>query len=47
MDRMKKWGKATGVIGENLSFGMSEGDEYMMSLFIDDGVKDRGHRRVI
>jgi len=34
-------------MGENLSFGKSQGDEYMISLFIDDGVKDRGHRIAI
>jgi hypothetical protein len=45
--RINRWGQASGVIGENLSFGMSEGDEYMISLFIDDGVKNRGHRNAI
>ena len=34
-------------MGENLSFGKSRGDEYMISLFIDDGVSDRGHRQAI
>jgi uncharacterized protein YkwD len=34
-------------MGENLSFGKSRGDEYMTSLFIDDGVADRGHRTAI
>lgn len=34
-------------MGENLSFGKSRGDEYMTSLFIDDGVKNRGHRLAI
>jgi uncharacterized protein YkwD len=44
---MERYGVASGTMGENLSFGKSRGDEYMTSLFIDDGVADRGHRRAI
>ena len=46
-DRMERYGDASGTMGENLSFGKSRGDEYMTSLFIDDGVADRGHRTAI
>jgi uncharacterized protein YkwD len=46
-DRMERYGVASGTMGENLSFGKSRGDEYMISLFIDDGVSDRGHRTAI
>jgi len=46
-DRMELYGVPTGTMGENLSFGKSRGDEYMTSLFIDDGVADRGHRTAI
>jgi len=46
-DRMERYGVASGTMGENLSFGKSRGDEYMTSLFIDDGVADRGHRDAI
>lgn len=46
-DRIDRYGKGSGTMGENLSFGKSQGDEYMISLFIDDGVKDRGHRIAI
>lgn len=46
-DRMERYGVPSGTMGENLSFGKSRGDEYMTSLFIDDGVPDRGHRIAI
>ena len=46
-DRMGRYGQASGTMGENLSFGKSRGDEYMTSLFIDDGVANRGHRNAI
>jgi len=46
-DRMERYGDPSGTMGENLSFGKSRGDEYMTSLFIDDGVADRGHRIAI
>lgn len=42
--RMERYGEAFGTMGENLSFGKSYADEYMISLYIDDGVSDRGHR---
>ena len=45
--RMERYGKGAGTLGENLSFGNSRGDEYMTSLWIDDGVADRGHRSAI
>jgi len=44
---MERYGVPSGTMGENLSFGKSRGDEYMTSLFIDDGVADRGHRTAI
>lgn len=46
-DRMERYGDPQGTMGENLSFGKSRGDEYMLGLFIDDGVEDRGHRTAI
>jgi uncharacterized protein YkwD len=42
-----RYGKGSGTLGENLSFGKSRGDEHMTALWIDDGVADRGHRRAI
>ena len=44
---MERYGEAFGTMGENLSFGKSKADEYMISLYIDDGVLDRGHRSAI
>jgi uncharacterized protein YkwD len=46
-DRIKKYGTWSGISGENLAFGTSRGDEYMLNLYIDDGVADRGHRTSI
>ena len=45
--RIARYGVAEGSMGENLSFGKSKGDEYILSLFIDDGVSNRGHRKAI
>jgi uncharacterized protein YkwD len=43
-----RYGKGTGTIGENLSFGQYvAGPEVIMALYIDDGVKNRGHRRAL
>lgn len=42
--RIARYGKSAGLQGENLSFGSTTAIDYMMSLFIDDGVRDRGHR---
>jgi len=42
--RMSRYGKVSGLQGENLSFGSTSAIDYVMSLFIDDGVSDRGHR---
>ena len=44
---MELYGVASGTTGENLAVGYSQGDEYMISLFVDDGVLDRGHRVAI
>jgi len=43
-DRINKYGRWGGTVSENLAYGRSEGDEYMVQLYIDDGVRDRGHR---
>jgi uncharacterized protein YkwD len=45
--RMERYGKGSGTLGENLSFGNSWDDEYMTSLWVDDGVVNRGHRHAI
>merc|ERR1712137_136432 len=43
-DRINRYGRWGGTVSENLAYGRSEGDEYMVQLYIDDGVRDRGHR---
>ena len=42
--RLAKFGRFQKTMGENLSFGEQTGEDIVMQLFIDDGVKDRGHR---
>jgi len=48
-DRMKRYGTfGSGYNwGENIDFGMTSGQEIVIALLIDDGVKDRGHRENI
>ena len=43
-DRMNRYGKWGGTAGENIAYGDSNGKEYMVQLYIDDGVANRGHR---
>jgi len=46
--RVDRYGKGSGTIGENLSFGIYKGGpEVIMALFIDDGVSNRGHRKAL
>lgn len=46
-DRMNRYGKWGGTVGENIAYGNSRGDEYILQLYIDDGVPGRGHRKNI
>lgn len=46
-DRMNRYGKWGGEVAENIAYGKSKGDEYMLQLYIDDGVSSRGHRKNI
>jgi len=45
--RIEKHGDWSGAIGENISYGYQSGHEAVLSLLIDDGVKNRGHRKNI
>ena len=43
-DRMSRYGRWSGSVGENLDFSPTTGDEMMDLLYVDDGVSSRGHR---
>jgi len=45
--RLQKFGKWTGCMGENISYGPETGYRVLIALLIDDGVSARGHRKVI
>mmetsp|Transcript_15247 Transcript_15247/g.50072 ORF Transcript_15247/g.50072 Transcript_15247/m.50072 type:complete len:275 (-) Transcript_15247:1234-2058(-) len=43
-DRLRRYGAWQSACAENIDFGSSSGEEVLVSLLIDDGVKSRGHR---
>jgi uncharacterized protein YkwD len=44
-DRMNRYGEFITTAGENLAYASQpNGESYIMQLFVDDGVADRGHR---
>ena len=43
--RIGKYGKWGGQIGENINFGINEPEEAIIDLLIDDGNPSRGHRK--
>lgn len=46
-DRLRKKGKAGGMIAENCDYGNEEPLDIVMALLIDDGIKSLGHRKNI
>ena len=44
-DRVKHYGRWTGKIGENISYGRSDARDVVIQLIVDDGIRTRGHRR--
>lgn len=42
--RLERYGDWNGKIGENCDFGSSTGRDIVISLIVDDGVSNRGHR---
>ena len=46
-DRLDRYGEWTGTVSENLAYGNIGGEEFMVELFIDDGVDDKLHRKNI
>ncbi len=43
-DRANRYGKWSGKIGENISYGRSDARDVVIQLIVDDGLTDRGHR---
>lgn len=43
--RISQFGRWSGGIGEDISYGEANAREVIMQLLIDDGVRDRGHRQ--
>lgn len=46
-ERLRKKGKAGGMIAENCDYGNEEPLDIVMALLIDDGIKSLGHRKNI
>lgn len=44
-DRVSRYGTWRKLISENMSFGPADARDIVSELLIDDGVKDRGHRK--
>ncbi|MBI9035148.1 MAG: hypothetical protein JEZ03_11815 [Bacteroidales bacterium] len=44
VDRIEQFGSWDIAAGENIAYGLSDAQLTIVSLLIDDGVKDRGHR---
>ena len=46
-DRVSKYGRWETKVSENMTFGPATGRDVIAALIIDDGIKDRGHRKNI
>ncbi len=46
-DRLTRYGRWSGKIGENISYGRSDARDVVIQLLVDDGIRSRGHRKNI
>ncbi|EDY15781.1 SCP-like extracellular [Chthoniobacter flavus Ellin428] len=46
-DRMARFGRQIGQAGENIDYGVHDARAIVIRLIVDDGVRDRGHRKNI
>lgn len=46
-DRMGRFGRWIGAAGENIDYGIHDARSIVVRLIVDDGVRDRGHRKNI